>query len=106
MGISERASDKFRPASDFSRLSRTIFLKKGRFWLRFGAKEVVSGDNAHPFYLWAKKTLGFGTAPKWNFHKYLINRQGQLVDYYNSMTKPDSDKVTRKIEELLKEPAS
>lgn len=70
------------------------------------AKEVVSGDHAHPFYLWAKKTLGFGTAPKWNFHKYLINRQGKLVDYYNSPTKPDSDKVTKEIEKLLSEPAS
>jgi len=66
-------------------------------------KEVVSGDKAHPFYLWAKQMLGFGTAPKWNFHKYLINRRGQLVDYYNSMTSPDSEKITDEIEELLRE---
>ncbi len=68
------------------------------------AKEVVSGDKAHPFYIWAKKVLGFGTAPKWNFHKYVINRQGQLVDYFNTPTSPDSEKVRKKIEELLKEP--
>lgn len=68
------------------------------------AKVVVSGDKAHPFYLWAKKVLGFGTAPKWNFHKYLINRKGQLVDYFNSTTKPDSDKVTQVVEKLLNEP--
>ncbi|WP_058388033.1 glutathione peroxidase, partial [Legionella cherrii] len=48
------------------------------------AKEVVSGKNAHPFYLWAREKLGFGTAPKWNFHKYLINRKGELIDYFYS----------------------
>lgn len=64
-------------------------------------KEVVSGDNAHPFYLQAKKTLGFGTAPKWNFHKYLIDRSGNLVDYFASTTAPEDEKLIKKIEELL-----
>lgn len=68
------------------------------------AKEAVSGSGAHPFYLWVRKVLGFGSAPKWNFYKYLINRNGQLVEYYNSMTAPDAKKLTSKIEELLKEP--
>ena len=66
-------------------------------------KEVVAGAGAHPFYLWAKETLGFGTAPKWNFHKYLINRQGKLVDYFHSMTTPESDRVKRAIEKALAE---
>ena len=67
------------------------------------AKETVSGDEAHPFYVWARQVLGFGTAPKWNFHKYLINRQGKLVDYFNSTTSPDASRVTKAIEALLKE---
>ena len=68
------------------------------------SKQVVSGDKAHPFYIWAKDTLGFGTAPKWNFHKYLISKNGQLVDYFNSTTSPDSDKIIKLIEsELEKE---
>lgn len=66
-------------------------------------KEVVSGDNAHPFYIWAKKTLGFGTAPKWNFHKYLIDRHGKLVDYFNSTTAPDSDSIKKAIEKEFEE---
>lgn len=65
------------------------------------AKEKVSGEGAHPFYLWAKEELGFGTAPKWNFHKYLINRQGKLVDYFHSTTAPDSDRIIKAIEDLL-----
>ena len=66
-------------------------------------KQVVTGDNAHPFYIWAKKTLGFGTAPKWNFHKYLIDKNGKLVDYFNSTTSPMSGSVTKRIEALLAE---
>lgn len=65
------------------------------------AKEVVSGDQRHPFYAWAHQQLGFGTAPKWNFHKYLINREGKLVDYFNSMTSPEAKRVSEEIESLL-----
>jgi glutathione peroxidase len=64
-------------------------------------KEIVSGKNAHPFYIWAKKTLGFGTAPKWNFHKYLINREGKLIDYFHSMTSPNSPRIKCAIENAL-----
>lgn len=67
------------------------------------AKEVVSGKNAHPFYLWAKQKLGFGTAPKWNFHKYLINRKGELIDYFYSTTAPDAGRVLKVIGKALDE---
>ncbi len=66
-------------------------------------KEVVKGEHAHPFYLFAKNELGFGTAPKWNFHKYLIDRSGRLVDYFNSTTEPDSQKLVKVVEKLLEE---
>jgi glutathione peroxidase len=68
------------------------------------AKEIVKGPDAHPFYLWAKQTLGFGTTPKWNFHKYLVNREGKLIDYFNSTTAPDSSRVKKAIESALAEP--
>lgn len=67
------------------------------------SKEIVSGNNAHPFYKWAKAILGFGTAPKWNFHKYLINRKGELIDYFNSTTSPDSGRMKEAVEKVLKE---
>ena len=67
------------------------------------SKEIVSGSDAHPFYKYAKKTLGFGTAPKWNFHKYLVNRKGVLIDYFNSTTSPDSSRIKSAIESALSE---
>ncbi len=69
------------------------------------SKVDVTGPHAHPFYVWAKQSLGFGTAPKWNFHKYLINREGKLIDYFNSTTSPDNARVIRAIEAALAEPA-
>ncbi|WP_058480611.1 glutathione peroxidase [Legionella waltersii] len=67
------------------------------------SKEVVSGKNAHPFFLWAREQLGFGSAPKWNFHKYLINRNGDVVNYFYSTTAPDSKRLVKQIEDLLDE---
>ena len=65
------------------------------------SKTEVTGEKCHPFYSWAKEKLGFGTAPKWNFHKYVINREGELVDYFNTTTPPDAPRVIDAIERLL-----
>lgn len=65
------------------------------------AKEVVSGKKAHPFYIWARQKLGFGSAPKWNFHKYLVNRDGELVTYFYSTTSPSAPRVIKAIEKAL-----
>ena len=64
------------------------------------AKSSVSGKDANPlFKMLINKT---GTSPKWNFYKYLIDRNGNIVESYNSLTKPDSKSVTLEIEKLLK----
>lgn len=63
--------------------------------------EKIKGNNAHPFYLWARKEVGFIGAPKWNFYKYLIDKNGDIVSWYASTTKPNSAKIINKIEELL-----
>lgn len=70
------------------------------------SKQKLSGEGAHPFYVWAKNTLGFGTSPVWNFHKYLISRDGHLVTYFYSTTSPESSRVKLAIEEELAKPTS
>jgi glutathione peroxidase len=62
----------------------------------------VNGDAAHPLYQYLKKSAkGFlGTeAIKWNFTKFLVNRQGEVVDRFAPTTKPDE--LEAKIAELL-----
>ena len=61
----------------------------------------VKGDNAHEIFKWAKKNYGNSAVPKWNFHKILINKNGKIEDTFNSFTKPTSDKIIKKIEEIL-----
>ena len=42
-----------------------------------------------------------GTAPKWNFYKYLVNRQGEVVESYSSFTKPEDEDFRADIEKAL-----
>ena len=64
-------------------------------------KTNVIGEDAHPFYLWAKKNYGKKAIPKWNFHKIIINKDGKIYKTYGSFTKPMSKKLIQDIEKLL-----
>ena len=61
----------------------------------------VKGRTAHPFYQWAAQKAGMLARPKWNFHKYLISRDGQLAASFSSMTPPTSDKIRTAVETAL-----
>ncbi|WP_227430659.1 glutathione peroxidase [Psychrobacter sp. I-STPA6b] len=52
----------------------------------------VNGDNAHPIYVWLKQQKGglLVDAIKWNFTKFLIGRDGQVIDRYAPTTKPEA----------------
>jgi glutathione peroxidase len=65
------------------------------------SKVSVKGDAAHPFFKWVAAEAGILAKPRWNFFKYLVNKQGGLEDWFTSMTKPDSKKVTAAIEKLF-----
>src|SRR5262249_23500326 len=43
------------------------------------SKNAVTGAKAHPFYKWTLEELGDAGAPKWNFHKYLIDGKGAIA---------------------------
>lgn len=62
------------------------------------SKVHVKGKDAHPFYVWAKQQSG---APRWNFHKYLLNDQGELITAYSSVTSPLSNKIVKAVELAL-----
>ena len=61
----------------------------------------VKGDDAHEIFKWAKKNYGSSAVPKWNFHKILINKDGKIEETYSSFTKPNSNKILKKLEQLL-----
>lgn len=67
-------------------------------------KSNVSGKNPNPLFKYLiDKT---NTTPKWNFYKYLIDRNGNVVDSFNSMTSPQSKSFKAEIEKLLAQPVS
>ena len=63
-------------------------------------KVKVKGPDAHPYYQWVKSQGGL-KMPRWNFHKHVIDADGNLVEWFASTTAPDSRKVTDTIEKLL-----
>lgn len=63
------------------------------------AKTHVKGDDADPLYKALAEAAG--ESPRWNFHKYLLDREGRLAGSYSSFTKPHSKKLRQAIERLL-----
>jgi glutathione peroxidase len=65
------------------------------------AKIAVNGGEAHPLYQWLRSEKGgvLGNKIKWNFTKFLIGRDGNVVDRYASVTKPE--KLEGDIEKVL-----
>ena len=67
-------------------------------------KVHVKGSKADPVFKFLSDKNQNGkvsSAPKWNFHKYLLDKEGRVVDFYYTITKPDAPRVRRKIEKLL-----
>ncbi len=63
------------------------------------AKSTVSGAQASAFYRQLAEATG--TQPRWNFYKYLIARNGKVVDAYSSLTGPENQSLLRDIERQL-----
>ena len=62
----------------------------------------VLGDDAHPFYKWAKENHGNSAVPKWNFHKIIIGKDGKVNETFTSITNPSSTKFIKYIEKQIK----
>lgn len=64
-------------------------------------KTAVTGPGAHPIYRWAREETGFWGAPRWNFYKILIGRDGKLIDWFTPLTVPGGGSLERAIEHAL-----
>ena len=69
------------------------------------AKAVVKGPNAHPFYKWAAEARP-KDVPRWNFHKYLIGRNGYIADVFPESVEPADTRVKTAIARALAPNAS
>ena len=62
-------------------------------------KTSVKGAEANP--LFRQLAAQTGNAPTWNFHKYLIGRDGKVIAHYGSTTRPDDPTLLRALEQQL-----
>jgi glutathione peroxidase len=63
------------------------------------AKTTVVGPNAHPIY--KQLAAATGQPPRWNFHKYLVDRKGQVIASLPSKVEPNDKELIQRIEKLL-----
>lgn len=66
------------------------------------SKEHVIGGEAHPLYKWIASELGEDAAPKWNFHKYLIGKDGSIAGTFGSRTEPMAPELAQAVDAALK----
>ncbi|MBM7059515.1 glutathione peroxidase [Pseudomonas sp. UL073] len=60
--------------------------------------QVVTGEQAIPLFKQLAEQSG---APRWNFYKYVVDRQGKVVASFSSLTKPDSDSLREALEQAI-----
>ena len=95
------------PSNDFNQEAETNTEVKNFCEVNFNVDFImtetssVRGDNAHPLFKYIEKNLGSRSSPKWNFYKYLINKEGLLVKWYASTTNPNSSKITKDINKVI-----
>ena len=95
------------PTNDFNQeLSKESDVKEFceiRFGVEFPMSSIqpIRGENAHPIYKWIQANVSVIGQPRWNFHKYLIDKEGQIINWFSSMTSPTSEGLLKQIEQAL-----
>jgi glutathione peroxidase len=83
---------------DAKKIGETCFNVYGVRFPMF-SKITVKGAGTHPLY--AQLAQATGQAPGWNFHKYLVDRQGRVVASFKSDIEPEDRRLTSELEKLL-----
>lgn len=92
------ASDDFKQEDkDEGKAADICFVNFGVTFTMF-APTHVRGDEANPLFKYLGRESG---SPKWNFNKYLLGKDGKVIQHFGSMTSPDSDKLKKAIEQSL-----
>jgi glutathione peroxidase len=66
-----------------------------------GKLDIIARERRHPFYRWIVNQVGEEALPRWNFHKYLIGKDGRLLESFSSQTSPLAPEVTAAIDRAL-----
>jgi len=95
------------PSNDFNQeLSSDDDVKKFceiRYGVNFPLTSIqkIKGESAHPLYKWISGNTSVIGQPRWNFHKFLIGKEGQIINWFSSMTSPTSEGLLKQVEQAL-----
>ena len=95
------------PSDDFNQeLAKNDDVKKFceiRYGVNFPMTSIqkIKGNDAHPLYKWVSSNVSVIGQPWWNFHKYLIGKDGKIINWYSSMTSPTSEGFLNDVENAI-----
>ena len=95
------------PSNDFNQeLNKNTEVKEFceiRYGVNFPMTTIqkIKGSNAHPLYKWLTSNVSVIGTPRWNFHKFLIGKDGEFLNWFSSMTSPSSEGLIKEIELAL-----
>lgn len=99
------------PSNDFNQELASAAAIKEFCEVNFGidfpmsAAVATRGPNQHPFFARVAADLGAEALPRWNFHKYLVGRDGKVIASWSSFVSPTGNAITEAIEAALVAPA-
>ncbi|MNE19476.1 hypothetical protein D3C80_1125610 [compost metagenome] len=91
-------SDDFHQEADDSAETASVCYVNYGVTFSMSAAQKVTGDAAIPLF---RKLAAQSGAPRWNFYKYVIDRQGKVVARFSSMTRPDDAKLLAAVEQAI-----
>ena len=95
------------PSNDFNQeLNKNTDVKEFceiRYGVDFPMTTIqkIKGPDAHPLYKWLSSNVSVIGTPRWNFHKFLIGKNGEFLNWFSSMTSPSSEGLIKQIELAL-----
>lgn len=94
-------SDDFRQEADNSEETAQVCYINYGVTFAMSEPQPVSGDAAVPLF---RELAAQSSAPRWNFYKYVVGRDGQVVASFSSLTKPDDEDLIAAVEKALAQP--
>lgn len=97
------------PSNDFGRQEPgnsaeigSLCINKFNVTFPFLQKARLVGPEIHPLFKWVNTQGGFLARPRWNYYKYVIDRKGQLKEWYSFLTDPHSNKFEGLINDVVR----
>jgi len=91
------SNDFKQESKDGAETAKVCYVNYGVTFTMTEPQPVRGDDATHLFKILAKQS----SAPKWNFYKYVVDRQGKVIANFSSLTKPDNPEFIEAVEKAI-----